>query len=64
MYSWLIGGCWAALALSLWWLIAAAAAFAYFGYAARKEEAIMVNTFPREYPEYQRRTKMIVPFLF
>jgi protein-S-isoprenylcysteine O-methyltransferase Ste14 len=53
-----------ALALSLWWLVAVAAAFVYFSYAARKEESTMLATFPGEYADYQRRTKMIVPGVF
>lgn len=53
-----------ALALSLWWLVAVLAALVYFGYAAKKEEATMLATFPREYTDYQRRTKMIIPGLF
>jgi protein-S-isoprenylcysteine O-methyltransferase Ste14 len=53
-----------ALALSLWWLVAVVAALAYFGYAARREERTMLATFPGQYAEYQRRTKMIVPGIF
>jgi protein-S-isoprenylcysteine O-methyltransferase Ste14 len=49
------------LALSLWWFVAAAVALIYFGYAARREETTMLATFPGDYAEYRRRTKMIVP---
>jgi protein-S-isoprenylcysteine O-methyltransferase Ste14 len=53
-----------ALALSLWWFVAAVAALLYFGYAARKEESTMIATFPGEYAAYRRRTKMIIPGVF
>lgn len=35
----------------------------YFLYSARCEEELMREQFPVQYPEYVRRTKMIVPFL-
>ena len=53
-----------ALALSLWWFVVVVAALLRFGYAARREEATMLATFPREYAEYQRRTTMLIPGIF
>jgi protein-S-isoprenylcysteine O-methyltransferase Ste14 len=53
-----------ALAMSLWWLVGSVVAFVYFLYAATREEKTMIAEFPREYREYQRRTKMLIPFLF
>src|SRR5262249_17801359 len=53
-----------ALALNLWWFVAVAAALAYFSFAARREERTMLAAFPREYPAYRERTKMIVPWIF
>jgi protein-S-isoprenylcysteine O-methyltransferase Ste14 len=35
----------------------------YFFYSARREEELMCEQFPAQYPEYMRRTKMIVPFV-
>jgi len=35
----------------------------YFVYSARREEELMCEQFPRQYPDYMRRTKMILPFL-
>ncbi len=35
----------------------------YFIYSARREEELMCEQFPAQYPEYMRRTKMIVPFV-
>jgi len=37
--------------------------FAYFVYAARVEERSMREHFPKEYPIYVKRTKMLIPFL-
>jgi protein-S-isoprenylcysteine O-methyltransferase Ste14 len=36
---------------------------AYFIYSARSEEKGMVEEFPERYPAYQKRTKILVPFL-
>jgi protein-S-isoprenylcysteine O-methyltransferase Ste14 len=35
----------------------------YFIYSARREEELMREQFPAQYPDYMRRTKMIVPFV-
>jgi protein-S-isoprenylcysteine O-methyltransferase Ste14 len=35
----------------------------YFVYSARREEELMREQFPAQYPQYMQRTKMIVPFL-
>jgi protein-S-isoprenylcysteine O-methyltransferase Ste14 len=35
----------------------------YFIYSARREEETMCEQFPAQYPDYMRRTKMIVPFV-
>jgi protein-S-isoprenylcysteine O-methyltransferase Ste14 len=32
-------------------------------YSARKEEKLMIEQFPQQYPEYMSRTKMLVPFV-
>jgi protein-S-isoprenylcysteine O-methyltransferase Ste14 len=53
-----------ALALSLWWFVAVVVAFLYFGYAARKEEKVMLDRFPGAYADYQRRTNRLVPGVF
>ena len=36
---------------------------AYFYYCGTVEERNLVSTFPAAYPEYRRRTKMLIPFL-
>jgi len=36
----------------------------YFIYSAKKEEKFMLLQFPDKYPEYMRRTKMLIPFIF
>lgn len=35
----------------------------YFVYSARREEELMLAQFPAQYPDYMRRTKMIIPFV-
>ncbi len=52
-----------AIAVRLNWLGLWAVFFLYFLYAARVEEGHMTRRFPDVYPEYQRRTKMLIPFL-
>jgi protein-S-isoprenylcysteine O-methyltransferase Ste14 len=53
-----------AIAVSLYWLVAAALLGAYFIYSAFMEERLMASLFPESYPEYKRSTKMLVPFVF
>jgi protein-S-isoprenylcysteine O-methyltransferase Ste14 len=52
-----------ALAVSVYWFIAAAVLGVYFIYSAVMEERYMGNRFPDTYPSYKRSTKMLVPFL-
>lgn len=52
-----------ALVNSLLGLIVVAVLVAYFYYAGRVEERNLASTFPKAYPEYRSRTKMIIPFL-
>jgi protein-S-isoprenylcysteine O-methyltransferase Ste14 len=40
------------------------AAVLYFYYSSKKEEEVLTKTFPKEYPAYIKRTKMLIPFLF
>jgi protein-S-isoprenylcysteine O-methyltransferase Ste14 len=35
----------------------------YFVYSARREEKLMMEQFPEQYPQYMSRTKMLVPFV-
>ena len=53
-----------ALATSPWWAAAFFFYFAYFLWSARVEERNLAAEFPEAYPEYQRRTKMLIPFIF
>ncbi|HVY65295.1 MAG TPA: isoprenylcysteine carboxylmethyltransferase family protein [Gammaproteobacteria bacterium] len=41
-----------------------AAIIAYFVYSARREERDMERLFPDVYPDYRKRSRMLVPFLF
>ncbi|MGJ4942719.1 methyltransferase family protein [Bradyrhizobium sp. HKCCYLS1011] len=48
---------------SLMWLPVLLLSVPYFIYCARREEALMCEQFPAQYPAYKRRTKMLLPFL-
>ena len=52
-----------ALSTTLYLLIACLLAGAYFIYSARVEEQNLIRTFPRQYPNYRARTKMLIPFV-
>jgi protein-S-isoprenylcysteine O-methyltransferase Ste14 len=52
-----------ALLNSLFGLIVVALLVVYFYYCGTVEERNLVTTFPKAYPEYKSRTKMLIPFL-
>jgi protein-S-isoprenylcysteine O-methyltransferase Ste14 len=52
-----------ALVNSLLGLIVVAVLVAYFYYCGIVEERNLAVTFPKAYPEYRSRTKMLIPFL-
>jgi protein-S-isoprenylcysteine O-methyltransferase Ste14 len=52
-----------AVAVSWYWLVAAAVLGGYFIYSAVMEERYMAERFPDTYPEYKRSTKMLIPFI-
>jgi len=52
-----------ALASSVFWLLIFAITTMYFTYCALAEEKIMMKLFPKDYPVYKRRTKMLIPFV-
>jgi protein-S-isoprenylcysteine O-methyltransferase Ste14 len=51
------------LVISVSWLVVLLLNGTQFVYAARKEEQLMLKSFPNEYSAYMRRTKMIIPFV-
>jgi protein-S-isoprenylcysteine O-methyltransferase Ste14 len=53
-----------AIAVSWFWVIAAAVMGGYFIYSAIIEERSMESLFPDTYPEYKASTKMLIPFVF
>ena len=53
-----------AVAIGVYWIIAAVVVSGYFIYSALGEERYMTTVFPESYPEYKRRTKMLVPLIF
>lgn len=40
------------------------AVFVVVAIRIRNEEELMIKTFPKEYPAYKKRTKMLIPFIF
>jgi len=52
-----------AIAVSPYWLIAAAIFGAYFLFSAVVEERTMARLFPADYPPYKRVTKMLIPYI-
>jgi protein-S-isoprenylcysteine O-methyltransferase Ste14 len=52
-----------ALVNNLLGLIVVALLVAYFYYCGTVEERNLTATFPKAYPEYRSRTKMLIPFL-
>lgn len=53
-----------AIGASVLWVVPLVVFAPYFVYSARREEELMREQFPAQYPDYMRRTKMIVPFVF
>jgi protein-S-isoprenylcysteine O-methyltransferase Ste14 len=51
------------LAESILWLLPLVVSGFYFFVAARREERLMLEQFPEQYPAYMRRTKMLLPFV-
>jgi len=51
-----------AIGESAFWSIPLVMFGIYFVYSARREEALMTEQFPQQYPAYRKRTKMLVPF--
>jgi protein-S-isoprenylcysteine O-methyltransferase Ste14 len=52
-----------AIGYSLVWLPVLLLSVPYFIYSARREEALMCEQFPAQYPDYMQRTKMLLPFV-
>jgi protein-S-isoprenylcysteine O-methyltransferase Ste14 len=53
-----------ALGETVFWGLPLVVGTLYFVYSARREERVMVEQFPEQYPAYRRRTKMLLPFVF
>ncbi len=52
-----------AVALSWPWLVVVALVGIYFVYSATVEERFLEQQFPEQYAAYERRTRMLVPFV-
>jgi len=52
------------LAINIYWLIVLIVASIYFIYSAFAEEKLMMQQFPKVYPSYKAKTKMLIPFVF
>lgn len=52
------------IASSSFWLIILIVTGIYFTYSAVVEEKLMAKQFPKVYPSYKSKTKMLIPFVF
>lgn len=52
------------MAVTVYWAVGVVLVGGYFIYSATVEEHNMARLFPDAYPEYKRRTKMLIPFVF
>jgi protein-S-isoprenylcysteine O-methyltransferase Ste14 len=53
-----------AIGQSILWVIPLVIVVPYFVFSARREEKLMSEKFPRQYPAYMDRSNMLIPFLF
>jgi protein-S-isoprenylcysteine O-methyltransferase Ste14 len=49
---------------SFYWLAVFVISGIYFFFCATQEEKIMMKQFPKVYPSYKAKTKMLIPFIF
>ena len=52
-----------ALSTNIVWIVVMIPFGLYFIYSARREEKLMINEFPDQYPVYMKRTRMLLPFV-
>jgi protein-S-isoprenylcysteine O-methyltransferase Ste14 len=52
------------LIVNMYWLIVLIVAAVFFIYSAVAEEKLMTKQFPKIYPSYKAKTKMLIPFVF
>jgi protein-S-isoprenylcysteine O-methyltransferase Ste14 len=52
-----------AIGVSIIWALPLVLMGVYFIYSARREEQLMLEQFPNQYPAYMKRTKMLVPWV-
>lgn len=50
--------------VSIYWLLVFIIFAVYFTYSAVVEEKLMIKQFPKVYPSYKNKTKMLIPFVF
>jgi len=60
----LVGMLGSALVAGPVWVVVMIVSMVWFIYSALQEEKLMLREFPGQYPEYQTRTKMLIPFIF
>jgi protein-S-isoprenylcysteine O-methyltransferase Ste14 len=53
-----------ALGENVFWVLPLVAFGAYFVYSARREEDLMTERFPEQYPAYMQRTNVLLPRMF
>jgi protein-S-isoprenylcysteine O-methyltransferase Ste14 len=50
--------------VTLFWILPLILCTFYFIYSAKREEKLMLELFPAQYPAYKARTKMLLPLIF
>ena len=53
-----------AIDINVQWFVVFIVGCVYFVYSAFAEEKLMTQQFPKVYPAYKAKTKMLVPFIF
>jgi protein-S-isoprenylcysteine O-methyltransferase Ste14 len=51
------------IGVTIFWALPLVLFGVYFIFSARREEKLMIEQFPQQYPAYMQRTKMLVPFV-
>ncbi len=51
-------------AIAFFWIIGWILIFINFYYSAKKEEKNLTKEFPKQYLEYKKHTKMLIPFIY
>jgi protein-S-isoprenylcysteine O-methyltransferase Ste14 len=60
----ILATCGSAIGVNIIWVPVLVVVGIYFIYSATREEKLLTQEFPQDYPVYMKRTKMLLPFIF